>query len=331
MSETPSVKERTMKSTKEMLTGYLDLLEMRCDGEPHYVDSCFSDLDEAFPAWLHDGHLIVVAARPAMGKTSLVQQIAEHVAQTKTVLFYTLEMSNYELIERSVSRRSEISVGSLKTGKLADDDWPMLTKAVNDLVNISFYSDDGVYDVDAIFNKSSSVQKKINSTIENKQDTLLDNDVVVVNKSIKPLGLIVVDYLQLASSSNSANRTLEISDISMKLKRLAKALQVPVIAVAQLNRGVESRQDKRPILSDLRESGQIEQDADIIMFVYRDEVYNPDTHDKGIAEIICSKNRHGATGTIRLSWIGRRMMFGGLLQMSDCVVKKIQESDFFGD
>jgi replicative DNA helicase len=287
--------EQSMKSTRDILAGYLDMLEERFDGDQKYVCSGFTDVDEAFGPWLHEGHLIIVAARPGMGKTSLVQQISEHVAIDKTVLFYTLEMSSYELVERSISRRSGIPVRNLKTAELSDDDFQKITIAVNELINIDLFIDDGVYDVDVICSKTKKSYEKINA-----------------NSDSKKLGLVIVDYLQLAMG-NGANKTLEIGYISTQLKKLAKAIQVPVVAIAQLNRNLEQRQDKRPMLSDLRESGQIEQDADSIFFVYRDEVYNENSSDKGVAEIICGKNRHGDTGTVRMAFIGHKMQFSNLV------------------
>lgn len=316
VSEKSAVKEQSMKSALSLLNGYFDILDEKLDGARHYVSSGFDDLDSAFSAWLHDGHFVVVAARPAMGKTSLVQQIAEHVAREKTVLFYTLEMSGYELIERSISRRSGITVSRLKIADdLNDDDFARMRVAINELKDLPIYIDDGVYDIDSIFCKTSRIAAKINKRLSGVDQVSSDED-IDKETPLKPLGLVVVDYLQLIGGTG-ANRTIEIGDVSRKLKRLSKELKVPVVAIAQLNRSLESRQDKRPILSDLRESGQIEQDADSIFFVYRDEVYNADSPDKGVAEIICGKNRHGSIGVARLGWIGRFVKFTNLVKMPD--------------
>jgi len=284
-----------MQSLQTLIVDYYKMLEDRMAGHIHCQPSGFTDLDEKFGGWLHDGHLIVIAARPAMGKSALVQQLVENVAEgnDKTGLFFSLEMSAYELVERYVSRISGVPVPILKTGKLEK---AQLARVVDVLpyASIPVYIDDSSYTIDSIVGKATAVQKRCKDA------------------GLPPLGIIAVDYLQMVTTGNGSgsNRTFEVGAVSSALKRLAKDIQVPVIAVAQLNRGVEGRPDKRPSMSDLRESGQIEQDADSIFMLYRDEYYHPDKEEaKGVAEVSCQKNRHGSTGTVRLSFIGERVMF----------------------
>jgi replicative DNA helicase len=234
-----------------------------------------------------------------MGKTSLVLSIAQHaaVAKKSVVALFSLEMSKEELGFRFLSGVARIDSKRLKVGRLADRDWPRLAQAAGDLSQSQIHIDDSgdltVMDMRARCRRLLSSHKK--------------------------LDLIVVDYLQLMKGSKSsqkgdANREKEISEISRNLKSLAKELKVPIIALSQLNRGVESRQDKRPMLSDLRESGAIEQDADMVCFVYRDEVYNKETEDKGVAELIVAKHRAGETATVRLAWLAEYTLFANLAQ-----------------
>jgi len=245
----------------------------------------FRDLDKE-TSGLHAGNLVIIAGRPAMGKTSLVLNIAERAATRakKSVAIFSLEMAKEELGFRFLSSVARISASSLKVGKLQDRDWKALIKAAGVLGESRIFIDD---------TPAITVLEMRARCRRLQSDSGLD--------------LIIVDYLQLMRGNSrggkgSDSREREISEISRNLKALAKELRVPVIALSQLNRSVESRPDKRPMLSDLRESGAIEQDADIVAFVYRDEVYNKDTQDKGIAELILAKHRAGGVGTIRLSW-----------------------------
>lgn len=285
-----------IQSLQTLLTDYMVMLNERMAGHIHCQPSGFTDLDDKFGGWLHDGHLIIIAARPAMGKSAFVQQLVENVAKGngKTGLFFSLEMSAYELVERYVSRVSGVPVPILKTGKLDKAQVAKVAEVIP-YADIPVYIDDNSYSIDNIVGKAKAVQKRC------------------VDAGHPPLGVIAVDYLQMVTTGNGgngANRALEVGAVSMALKRLAKDIQVPVIAVAQLNRGVEGRPDKRPSMSDLRESGQIEQDADSIFMLYRDEYYHPDKEEaKGVAEVSCQKNRHGSTGTVRLSFVGERVMF----------------------
>lgn len=256
----------------------------------------FTEFDK-LTSGLKGGQLIIIAGRPAMGKTSLTMSMALNSAvQHKAVVaLFSLEMAKDELGFKLLSGLARIDSKRLKVGRLADRDWPRLAQAADSLSKSRIFIDDSgdlsVMDMRARCRRLLSQQKK--------------------------LDLIIVDYLQLMKASKGASRgdssrEREISEISRNLKGLAKELKVPIIALSQLNRGVESRQDKRPMLSDLRESGAIEQDADMVAFVYRDEVYNKDSEDKGVAELIVAKHRAGETATVRLAWLAEYTLFANL-------------------
>jgi len=238
---------------------------------------------------LNKSDLILVAARPAMGKSAFALNLATNVAKKykKTVAVFNLEMSREQLAMRLLASESFIDMQKLATGKLTDEEWGKLCMASAALSQTDIRIDD---------NPSVTVAD-INAKCRR-----LDN-----------LGLVVIDYLQLMQGSgygkNSENRVTVVGEISRSLKIMAKELNIPVICLSQLSRAVESRTDKRPILSDLRESGAIEQDADSVMFLYRDEYYHENTEDKGLAECIVSKNRHGETGTVKLQWFGPYQTF----------------------
>ncbi len=252
-----------------------------------------SDLDE-MTSGLQPSDLIIVAGRPSMGKTTLVMNMAEHAAikSSKPVLVFSMEMPSDSLAMRMMSSLGRIDQHRIRTGKLDDDDWPRVTSAVHMLSEAPLFIDD----TPAL---SPSEMRARSRRLAKEQGGI---------------GLIVVDYLQLMKvpGFNAENRTAEISEISRSLKSLAKELQVPVIALSQLNRGLEQRADKRPVMSDLRESGAIEQDADLICFIYRDEVYNEDSPDKGTAEIIIAKQRNGPIGKVRVAFIGKYTRFEDL-------------------
>ncbi|MBN9407970.1 MAG: replicative DNA helicase [Burkholderiales bacterium] len=235
---------------------------------------------------LQPGDMIVLAARPSMGKTSLAINIAENVAINEglPVAVFSMEMGAAQLAVRIVGSIGRIDQGHLRTGRLTDDEWPRLTEAIEKLRNVSLHIDEtpGL----------STSELRANARRLARQ--------------YGKLGLIVVDYLQLMSTSssmNDENRATAVGEISRGLKMLAKELKCPVIALSQLSRGVESRTDKRPMMSDLRESGAIEQDADLIMFIYRDDYYNKDSKEPGVAEVIISKHRNGPTGTVKLAFL----------------------------
>ena len=238
---------------------------------------------------LNKSDLFLVAARPSMGKSAFALNLALNVAKKykKTVAIFNLEMSREQMAMRLLSTESFVDSKKMATGKLSQEEWSRLAMASVSLSQTDIRIDD---------NPSITVAD-INAKCRR-----LDN-----------LGLVVIDYLQLMSGSgygkNSENRVTVVGEISRALKIMAKELNVPVICLSQLSRGPESRTDKRPIMSDLRESGAIEQDADEVLFLYRDEYYNPNTEDKGIAECIVSKNRHGETGTVKLQWIPQYQLF----------------------
>jgi replicative DNA helicase len=227
-----------------------------------------------------------------MGKTSLALNIAEHVGMEAglPVAIFSMEMGAAQLTMRLLGSVGKLDQHKMRIGQLEDEDWPKLTNALGVLNEAPIFIDEGSalnsYEVRARARRLHRQQGK--------------------------LGLIVIDYIQLMSSANeqsTENRATEVSEISRSLKALAKELNVPVVALSQLNRSVESRPDKRPMMSDLRESGAIEQDADVIMFIYRDEVYNPETAEKGVAEILLSKQRNGPTGTVKLTFLGQYTRF----------------------
>src|SRR5690606_18901431 len=236
------------------------------------------------------GDLIIVAGRPSMGKTAFALNIGEHVAMevNKPVAVFSMEMSGTQLAMRMLGSIGRLDQHKVRTGRLEDEDWPRLTHALGKLNDAPIFIDE----TPAL----NSLELRARARRLYRQHG--------------GLGLVIVDYLQLMSSiSHSENRTAEISEISRSLKALAKELQVPVIALSQLNRSLEQRPNKRPVMSDLRESGAIEQDADVILFIYRDEVYNPDTPDKGIAEIIIGKQRNGPIGKVDLTFLGEFTRF----------------------
>jgi replicative DNA helicase len=284
-----------MKLFEDSLDSYIEILEAKLTGQRHYVPSKFTTLDNTLGGWLHEGHLVIVAGRPAMGKSAFAQQLAESVAkQDRTALMFTLEMNNYEIVERSMSRMTGIPIQKLKTGTgLTEHDKDLIIDAARENRKIPLLIDDGNHSIEQLCERSIAASNGLAS------------------RGLPKLGVIVVDYLQLVGGSGS-NRTLEVGQVTGGLKKLSKELNVPVLALSQLNRSVESKTDKRPGLSDLRESGSIEQDADMVLFLYRDEYYNPNSTEKGVAEVICGKNRHGPTANVKLAFVGERVMFGDL-------------------
>ena len=253
------------------------------------VATGFVDLDR-MTSGLQPGDMIVVAGRPAMGKTAFALNIAEYVGveQRLPVAIFSLEMSGPQLATRFLSSVGRIDQSKLRTGRLTDDEWDRMTVALGKLHEAPIHIDE---------------TGAINSTDLRARARRL-------HRQFGKLGLIVIDYLQLMSSNRDGeNRATEISEISRSIKALAKELQVPIIALSQLSRKVEERNDKRPLMSDLRESGAIEQDADIILMMYREEYYKPDTQDKGTAEAIIGKHRNGPVGTVRLTFIGEYTRF----------------------
>lgn len=255
------------------------------------VATGFSDLD-SMTSGLQPGELVIVAGRPSMGKTAFSINIAEHVAVegNRPVAVFSMEMGGTQLAMRMIGSVGRLNQHNLRTGRLEDEDWSRMTHALGRLNDAPIFIDETA-GLNALELRSRARR---------------------LHRQNDGLGLIVVDYLQLMSSPNSRqseNRATEISEISRSLKALAKELHVPVVALSQLNRSLEQRPNKRPVMSDLRESGAIEQDADLILFIYRDEVYNPDSPDKGKAEIIIGKQRNGPIGKVELTFRGEYTRF----------------------
>lgn len=276
---------------KDVLVESFTNLEKLYNQKQHVtgVPTQFYDLDDK-TAGLHGSELILVAARPAMGKTAFALNIATNAALRANVpvAIFSLEMSKDQLVNRMLCSEAMVDSNKVRTGKLDEEDWTKLAEAIGPLSEAGVYIDD---------TPGISVME-----IRTKCRKL---------KMEKNIGLVVIDYLQLISGSNKRNgsREQEISEISRSLKVLAKELNVPVIALSQLSRAVEQRDDHRPMLSDLRESGAIEQDADIVMFLYRDDYYNKESAEKDIAEVIIAKQRGGSTGTVKLYWMGNYTKF----------------------
>ena len=267
--------------TAEILTSTFNEIESRSLGTSVAGIPCnFYDLD-AITQGLQRSDLIIVAGRPAMGKTSIVLNIAKNVAQLHAlpVCVFSLEMSKEQLTYRLLSMEVGIESGRLRTGRLQQEEWPLLGQGINSLGQLPLFFDDkpntGVLEMRSLCRR-------------------------LMAETGKELGLIVIDYLQLMEGSTPDNRVQELSRITRGLKGMARELNVPVMALSQLSRGVESRTNKRPMLSDLRESGSIEQDADLVLMIYRDEYYNPETADRGITEVIVTKHRNGPVGTVKL-------------------------------
>ncbi len=283
-------RQQSFKPIKELLKESLDQIQRlaETDGTITGTATGYSELDEN-TSGLNAGDLIIVAGRPAMGKTTFSMNIAEHVAlNDKPVVIFSMEMPAEQLILRMFASHGRVPLSDIRTGKIRDEDWPRVAMAVKAFSKTKLFIDDTA----------------------GQSPTELRAKTRRLAREHGQLGVIVIDYIQLMQSgTKSDNRAAEISEISRSLKGLAKELKCPVIALSQLNRSLEQRPNKRPIMSDLRESGAIEQDADIIMFVYRDEVYDEDSPQKGQAEIIIGKQRNGPIGTVRLTFHGKYTRF----------------------
>lgn len=280
-------------SIKDILVDSFTELEELYNRKQHVtgVPTGFIDLDNK-TAGLHNSDLILVAARPAMGKSAFALNIATNAALSANtgVAIFSLEMSKEQMANRILGSVAMVDGNSIRTGRIADDDWIKLATASGELSQTGIFIDDtpGI----SIMEIRAKCRKL---------------------KMEKNIGMVIIDYLQLVQgSSKSGSREQEIAEISRSLKILAKEINVPVIALSQLSRAPEQRPDHRPMLSDLRESGSIEQDADIVMFLYRDDYYNPDTEKKNIAEVIIAKHRAGSTGTVELAWLGNYTKFANL-------------------
>ena len=282
------------KSIRDLLDANLDRLEELYErGEAITgLPTGYMDLDELLSG-LQPNALIVVGARPAMGKTAFALGLAAHAAMQaqRPVLFFSLEMGHLELTQRILCSDAKVDSQRLRTGKLSEDDWPKITRSVGRLAEAPIWIDD---------NPNLTVME-IRAKARRLKSRLGD------------LGLVVVDYLQLMTGRGGAeSRQVEVSEMSRGLKILARELETPIMALSQLSRGLESRTDKRPMLADLRESGSIEQDADVVAFIYRDEVYNTESPDIGTAEIIVAKHRNGPTGTVRLAFLSHYTRFANM-------------------
>ena len=284
---------------KQVVLNALDVIERasKTKGTVTGIPTGFIDLDYKLSG-LQRSDLVLIAARPSMGKTAFVLNIAQHVAfrQNKAVAIFSLEMSKEQLVNRLFSLESHVDAQILRTGNLSDTDWEKLIEGAGTIGSSRMIIDD---------TSGITISEMRSKCRKYKLEMGLD--------------LIIIDYLQLMSGSGRGgdSRQQEISDISRALKGVARELNVPVVALSQLSRAVEKRDDKRPMLSDLRESGAIEQDADVCMFIYRDDYYNPDTEDKNIAEIIIAKQRNGPIGTVRLAWMPQYTRFGNELRQQD--------------
>jgi replicative DNA helicase len=281
----------TMAPVRDLLEKSLDRLEMLYErGESITgIPTGFTDLDD-MTSGLHPGALVVLGARPAMGKTSFALGLASHAAMEaqRPVLFFSLEMSQLEITSRLLTADARVDASKLRNGRLTEADWAKISNSVGRLGEAKLYIDDNPH---LTIMEMRAKARRLKSRVGD-------------------LGLIVMDYVQLMSGSAGAeSRQVEVSEISRGLKILAREVECPVIALAQLNRGLEQRADKRPMLADLRESGSLEQDADIVMFIYRDEIYNADSPDMGTAEIIVAKHRNGPTGTVKLAFLNHYTLF----------------------
>jgi replicative DNA helicase len=283
----------TLAPIRDLLGQSLDRLEALYDRGDSItgVPTGYIDIDEQLSG-LQPSNLIIVGARPAVGKTAFCLGIAAHAAMQANVpvLFFSLEMGHLEITQRLLSAESQVNASRMRNGRLHDTDWPKISHAIGRLAEAPIFIDD---------NPNLTVMD-----IRAKARRL---------KSKEGLGLVIVDYIQLMTGRNTAeNRQVEVSEISRGLKILARELEVPVIGLSQLSRTLETRADKRPMLADLRESGSLEQDADIVMFLYRDEVYNPDSPDKGTGEVIVAKHRNGPTGVARLAFLDHQARFANM-------------------
>ena len=287
--------QKSYSPIKDVLIDAFTELEQLYNQKQHItgVPTGFIDLDYK-TAGLHNSDLILIAARPAMGKSAFALNIATNAALKAKVpaVLFSLEMSKEQMVNRILCSEAMVDSNKVRTGKIDDDDWIKLADTMGDLSEAPIYIDDtpGIS-----INEIRAKCRKL--------------------KLEKNIGLVVIDYLQLVQGSSKraqGSREQEISEISRSLKILAKEINVPVIALSQLSRAPEQRPDHRPMLSDLRESGTIEQDADIVMFLYRDDYYNEDSEDKGLAEVIVAKHRAGSTGTVKLVWLGNYTKFANM-------------------
>jgi replicative DNA helicase len=295
-----------LSPVSELAPGALEMIQRlyEQEGEVTGVETGFEDLDRLTTGF-HKSDLVILAARPAMGKTAMALNAIWHAASENKmpVAIFSLEMSKEQLVQRLISQTTRIPAQALRSGNVKAEDWPKLVRGVAEVSRAPIWIDDTA---GVTLMEIRAKVRRLSSQLNGAGET--------------PLSLVVVDYLQLMiggdARNRQENRQQEIAEISRGLKVLARDLDVPVLAIAQLSRAVESRHDKRPMLSDLRDSGAIEQDADMVMFLYRDEYYNPDSDDKGIAEVIIGKHRNGPTGKVQLAWMEQYTKFASLARRS---------------
>jgi replicative DNA helicase len=292
-----------LSPVSELAPGTLEMIQRlyEQEGEVTGVESGFEDLDR-LTTGLHKSDLVILAARPAMGKTAFALNAIWHAAGVKKlpVAIFSLEMSKEQLVQRLISQTTRIRTQDLRSGNVKAEDWPKLVRGVAEVSRAPIWIDDSA---GITLMEMRAKVRRLASRLSAQASE---------GEAGAPLSMVVIDYLQLMMGSNRENRQQEIAEISRGLKVLARDLNVPVLAIAQLSRAVEQRHDKRPLLSDLRDSGSIEQDADMVMFLYRDEYYNPDSDDKGIAEVIVGKHRNGPTGKVQLAWLEQYTKFASL-------------------
>jgi replicative DNA helicase len=277
----------TISASAAVVAAFNKLESMAFDGQPPGVRTGFHELD-ALTEGFQPSDLIIVAARPAMGKSSFVDNVAENVAiQGKPVLMFSLEMSAEQITNRMLCRHTKIDLNRIRGGRINHDEWADIIRANETIGSLPL-------EIDESPNPTTSYLRSVSRRVQATRGGL---------------GLILVDYLQLMGSEQGVNRVQELSKITRSLKQLARELAVPIVVLSQLSRGVETRDNKRPMMSDLRDSGSIEQDADVVMMLYRDEYYNKDTRESGVAEVIVAKQRNGPTGTVKLLFDGATMSF----------------------
>lgn len=279
--------------SKALESNYSEASSRHNDGILVGIPVGFRDLDAVLNSGFQKTDFIIVAGRPAMGKTAYALCAIKHIATTLKlpVVMFSIEMSCEQLTMRMISQHSGIKFGQLRTGRISDTEWGVLAKTIEDLADLPIFLDDSP-----------------NITVNYIRSQLLK-----LKAEYGDLGIVVIDYLQLMdATNNNENRVQELSKITRSLKALAREINTPIMALSQLHRGVEGRMNKRPVLSDLKETGSIEQDSDIVMMLYRDEYYNPDTPDRGVAEVIISKYRNGPTGTVKLLFDAEYTLFKDL-------------------
>ncbi len=292
ISQRKNKNENAVEQIDNVLTRGLFLIQDLYNNKGNLpgVSSGFTDLD-AKTSGFQKGNMILIAARPSMGKTTFALNICENAAikASKKVMFFSLEMSKDELILKMISSQSGVDLNKIRTGNLDDSDWEKISRCLGPLSSAKIFIDDtAAISVMGVKSKCRKLKMEVG------------------------LDLVVIDYLQLMSGEKAENRQQEVSQTSRAIKALAKEIGCPVIALSQLSRAPEQRADHRPIMSDLRESGSLEQDCDVIMMLYRDEYYNKDTEEKNIAECIIAKHRNGEVGTVELAWDGKHNRFGNL-------------------